>query len=91
MARVGIASRDLRGDSVNPSATHTARVAEGVGIERATAEALLLGLNNYSQSHTAGALRIDGRQRCLKLRSHCDASRSHARARSAYEMLRGAV
>lgn len=29
-----------------------------------------LGLNNYSQSHTAGALRIDGRQRCLKVYSH---------------------
>jgi len=29
-----------------------------------------LGLNNYSQSHTAGALRIDDRQRYLKVYSH---------------------
>lgn len=82
---------DLRGDSVNPSATHTARVTEGVGIERAPAQALLLGLNNYSQSHTAGALRIDGRQRRLKLRSHCDAPHTRPLLPCARKMLRGTV
>lgn len=81
----GISHCDLRGDSVNPSATHTVRVT-GCRGRTGYCGSMRLGLNNYSRSHTAGALRIDDRQRCLKVHSHGDAP--HARPFSPFHTIR---